>query len=193
MGNAKSSKKKAEAKGAEAKDEGAGDEGEEGGRDRTWSSQVAETCDRNKCSLDDFVMLKTVGKGSFGKVIQVRHKEQDKIYAMKVLKKDHVVRRKQVEHTRTERRILEEVDHPYDEEREGGREGGCGGENARRECDCDWTRWCVVGVVVVVVLVHVQSDTRMMKEMKEMKGDTKRAKRAKRDAIRHAIRPHLCS
>ena len=123
MGNAKSSKKKAEAKGAEAKDEGAGDEGEEGGRDRTWSSQVAETCDRNKCSLDDFVMLKTVGKGSFGKVIQVRHKEQDKIYAMKVLKKDHVVRRKQVEHTRTERRILEEVDHPYDEERAGERGG----------------------------------------------------------------------
>ena len=70
-------------------------------------------CRRDKVSLDDFTMLKTVGKGSFGKVIQVKHTKTDQIYAMKVLKKDHVVRRKQVEHTRTERRILEEVEHPF--------------------------------------------------------------------------------
>ena len=32
---------------------------------------------------------------------------------MKVLKKDHVVKRKQVEHTMTERRILENIRHPF--------------------------------------------------------------------------------
>ena len=62
-----------------------------------------------KGTLEDFVLLTTVGKGSFGKVIQVRKKDSGKIYAMKVLKKAQVIRRKQYEHTMTERRILEEV------------------------------------------------------------------------------------
>ena len=59
--------------------------------------------------MDDFVLLTTVGKGSFGKVIQVRKKDSGQIYAMKVLKKAQVIRRKQYEHTMTERHILEEV------------------------------------------------------------------------------------
>ena len=32
---------------------------------------------------------------------------------MKVLKKNHVIRRKQYDHTMTERKILEEIDHPF--------------------------------------------------------------------------------
>ena len=64
-------------------------------------------------SLDDFTLLTVVGKGSFGKVIQVRKNDSGEIFAMKVLKKDHVVKRKQVEHTMTERRILENIKHPF--------------------------------------------------------------------------------
>jgi len=52
------------------------------------------------------MLLQTVGKGSFGKVVQVRKKDSNKIYAMKILKKDMVIRRKQYEHTLSERRIL---------------------------------------------------------------------------------------
>lgn len=59
-----------------------------------------------KATLDDFMLLQTVGKGSFGKVVQVRKKDSGKIYAMKILKKDMVIRRKQYEHTLSERRIL---------------------------------------------------------------------------------------
>ena len=66
-----------------------------------------------KVTLEDFALLTTVGKGSFGRVIQVREKKTGKIYAMKVLRKNHVIRRKQYEHTMTERRILEEIDHPF--------------------------------------------------------------------------------
>ena len=82
---------------------GAGDKGSE--KKASRPSMVA----KKKVSLEDFVLLTTVGKGSFGKVIQVRKKDSGKIYAMKVLKKAQVIRRKQYEHTMTERRILEEV------------------------------------------------------------------------------------
>lgn len=58
-------------------------------------------------------MLQTVGRGSFGKVIMVRNKEDQRIYAMKALKKEHVLKRKQYEHTVSERRILENIDHPF--------------------------------------------------------------------------------
>lgn len=63
--------------------------------------------------VDDFELLKVVGKGSFGKVMQVRKKDTGDIYAMKVLKKEQLVKRKQVAHTKTERKVLESIDHPF--------------------------------------------------------------------------------
>ena len=73
------------------------------------SSEVARLSESENISLGDFTLMTTVGKGSFGKVIQVRKKDSGEIFAMKVLKKDHVVKRKQIEHTMTERRILENI------------------------------------------------------------------------------------
>ena len=35
------------------------------------------------------------------------------VYAMKVLRKENVVKRKQVEHTKTERRVLGYTKHPF--------------------------------------------------------------------------------
>lgn len=66
-----------------------------------------------KACLEDFVLLKTVGKGSFGKVVQVRKISDGKVYAMKILKKEMVVKRKQYDHTLSERRILESINHPF--------------------------------------------------------------------------------
>jgi serum/glucocorticoid-regulated kinase 2 len=56
-------------------------------------------------------MLSVIGKGAYGKVLLVKKKEQGnpaggELYAMKVLKKSEILRRNQVEHTMTERRIL---------------------------------------------------------------------------------------
>jgi len=64
-------------------------------------------------SLEDFALLRVVGKGSFGKVLQVRKKNTTEIYAMKILKKEHIYKRNQVEHTKTERRVLERITHPF--------------------------------------------------------------------------------
>lgn len=66
-----------------------------------------------KLTKDDFELLKVVGKGSFGKVMQVRKKDTGEIFAMKVLKKEQLVARKQVAHTRTERTVLQNINHPF--------------------------------------------------------------------------------
>ncbi|TYZ58784.1 hypothetical protein PybrP1_001975, partial [[Pythium] brassicae (nom. inval.)] len=59
-----------------------------------------------KVQLDDFTMIKVIGKGSFGKVLLVRKKDSGAIFAMKVLRKENIIKRNQVEHTRTERHVL---------------------------------------------------------------------------------------
>lgn len=66
-----------------------------------------------KVSVEDFELLKVVGKGSFGKVFLVRFLRNAKVYAMKVLRKTTVKRRKQVEHTRAERRIMGTINYPF--------------------------------------------------------------------------------
>jgi len=67
----------------------------------------------NRVNLNDFDQIRVIGKGSFGKVILVKKKNAEKYYAMKVLIKDNIMRKNQVEHTKTERRVLEQIDHPF--------------------------------------------------------------------------------
>lgn len=64
-------------------------------------------------SLDDFILIQVVGKGSYGKVMLVKHKDEGSVFAMKMLRKENVIKRNQVEHTKTERNVLEAVSHPF--------------------------------------------------------------------------------
>ena len=66
-----------------------------------------------KCEPSDFEFLKVIGRGSFGKVMLVKKKDNDKLYAMKILKKKAIIARRQIEHTKAERRILESLQHPF--------------------------------------------------------------------------------
>jgi serine/threonine protein kinase len=66
-----------------------------------------------KVSVEDFDLLNLVGKGSFGKVMQVRKKSNGKIYAMKVLDKKHILDHNEVEHTLAEKNILQRIVHPF--------------------------------------------------------------------------------
>jgi serine/threonine protein kinase len=54
-----------------------------------------------------------IGKGSFGKVMLVRKKDDGAVYAMKVLRKDAIIKRRQVAHTQAERDILTQLKHPF--------------------------------------------------------------------------------
>lgn len=69
--------------------------------------------DTPKTCLDDFELLKVIGKGSYGKVTLVRKKNSNRLFAMKSLHKSNVKRRNQVEHTKTERRVLGRAKHPF--------------------------------------------------------------------------------
>lgn len=62
---------------------------------------------------DDFEVIATIGKGSFGKVLQVRKKDDGVVYAMKILRKEAIIARKQVAHTKAEKSILSKIQHPF--------------------------------------------------------------------------------
>ncbi|KAH9951702.1 Pkinase-domain-containing protein [Amylocystis lapponica] len=55
----------------------------------------------------DFEFLKLIGRGTFGRVFQVRKKDTKRIYAMKVLSKREIIAKKEVAHTIGERKILQ--------------------------------------------------------------------------------------
>ena len=62
--------------------------------------------DKRHYGPEDFAILKLIGKGTFGQVFQVRKKDTQRVYAMKVLSKKVIVQKKEVQHTVGERNIL---------------------------------------------------------------------------------------
>lgn len=81
--------------------------------DPSWNDPVLFSADKKKVTKDDFELLTVIGKGSFGKVMQVKKKDNGEIYAMKVLRKDAIRARKQVAHTKAEKSILQKIQHPF--------------------------------------------------------------------------------
>merc|ERR550525_230555 len=73
----------------------------------------SDKTEKAKVTPDDFEFLKVIGRGAFGKVMQVKHKTNGEIYAMKILRKKQIVARNQVEHTKSERKILQALQHPF--------------------------------------------------------------------------------
>ncbi|CCD27328.1 serine/threonine-protein kinase NDAI_0K01370 [Naumovozyma dairenensis CBS 421] len=64
-------------------------------------------------SIDDFDLLKVIGKGSFGKVMQVRKKDTQKVYALKAIRKSYIVSKSEVTHTLAERTVLARINCPF--------------------------------------------------------------------------------
>ncbi|KAF9511053.1 hypothetical protein BS47DRAFT_1347211 [Hydnum rufescens UP504] len=63
---------------------------------------------------DSFELLNLIGKGSFGKVFQVKKKETRRIYAMKVIRKAHIASRPgEITHILAERTVLALVNNPF--------------------------------------------------------------------------------
>ena len=62
--------------------------------------------------LEDFKVLKVIGRGSFGKVCLVEYLPTHETFAMKSLKKDLLIEQEQIENTLLEKEILQTIDHP---------------------------------------------------------------------------------
>lgn len=87
--------------------------------DKTKGEETGkEVC---KIGPADFEILRVVGQGSFGKVFQVRKKGDsgiggvggDGILAMKVMRKDTILKKNHVDYMKAERDILTKVEHPF--------------------------------------------------------------------------------
>ncbi|KAF8630411.1 hypothetical protein AX15_002962 [Amanita polypyramis BW_CC] len=69
--------------------------------------------------LTDFEVRGTLGTGTFGRVLLVRHRSSagqsgvQNHFALKVLKKTDIIRLRQVEHVNAERCILHRMSHPF--------------------------------------------------------------------------------
>ncbi|AJQ14065.1 Pkc1p [Saccharomyces cerevisiae YJM1386] len=71
---------------------------------------------RRKVSLDNFVLLKVLGKGNFGKVILSKSKNTDRLCAIKVLKKDNIIQNHDIESARAEKKVFllaTKTKHPF--------------------------------------------------------------------------------
>ncbi|KAJ3576193.1 hypothetical protein NP233_g586 [Leucocoprinus birnbaumii] len=68
---------------------------------------------RTRLRVHDFSTVKVIGKGAFGEVRLVQKTDTGKIYAMKVLKKDEMLKREQLAHVRSERDALAESTSPW--------------------------------------------------------------------------------
>ncbi|KAH7358190.1 camp-dependent protein kinase catalytic subunit [Plectosphaerella cucumerina] len=72
-----------------------------------------------KLTTHDFRIIRTLGTGTFARVCLVKpvnpcEDEKKEVFALKILRKTEVVRLKQIDHVRHERRILQDVSgHPF--------------------------------------------------------------------------------
>ncbi|KAH6904302.1 AGC/Akt protein kinase [Coprinopsis sp. MPI-PUGE-AT-0042] len=65
-------------------------------------------------TIDHFDLLKVIGKGSFGKVMQVRKKDTQRVYALKTIRKAHIAQRPgEITHILAERTVLALVNNPF--------------------------------------------------------------------------------
>eukprot|EP01117_Protostelium_nocturnum_P007674 TRINITY_DN2755_c0_g1_i2.p1 TRINITY_DN2755_c0_g1~~TRINITY_DN2755_c0_g1_i2.p1 ORF type:complete len:1006 (+),score=271.24 TRINITY_DN2755_c0_g1_i2:746-3763(+) len=87
----------------------------------TISSPLRRTLNRSKSKsklmdkprLDDFQILKPISRGAFGKVFLAQKKKTGDLYAIKVLNKDDLRKKNQIQHIRAERDILAQTQNHF--------------------------------------------------------------------------------
>jgi hypothetical protein len=80
----------------------------------TISSATGLNATSTIVKLDDFELDRTIGTGSFGRVmIAYLKRDRTQRFAIKMLKKENIVKMKQIEHTLNEKKILHSINFPF--------------------------------------------------------------------------------
>jgi len=74
-------------------------------------NMVSKPLTKKKMSVNDFKILKVIGKGGYGEVRVVMKRDSKEIFAMKTLQKKKMIEKKQQKHVRTERDLMVSVDN----------------------------------------------------------------------------------
>lgn len=82
-------------------------------RDKTTTKKKKKNARKpsRKAAIDDFEMMRVLGKGCAGKVLLVRHKASNELYALKAITKKHVLAHQELQHTLTEQAVLKRMAH----------------------------------------------------------------------------------
>ena len=67
----------------------------------------------NTFSLRDFTLLKLLGKGAFGNVYLALNRKTKTFFAIKRLRKDMIIKRRQVDHLKSEIYIQNSINNPF--------------------------------------------------------------------------------
>ena len=68
---------------------------------------------RRETSISDYQLGRTIGKGSFGNVVQCQHIESGSLYAIKCIKKSKVTTKAIFEHLKNEKQVLSTLKSPF--------------------------------------------------------------------------------
>eukprot|EP01083_Nonionella_stella_P168544 569346_1 len=68
---------------------------------------------KQKIKASDFKIIKIIGKGAFGEVRIVRHKDNAKVFAMKTMLKKMMIAKNQLGHIVAERDLMSDADNPW--------------------------------------------------------------------------------
>lgn len=78
-------------------------------RSKSMNPESEKKKTQRKVAIDDFEMMRVLGKGCAGKVLLVRHKPSGDVYALKAITKRHVLAHQELQHTLTEQAVLKRM------------------------------------------------------------------------------------
>lgn len=86
--------------------------------DTNLPNNIHETSPQPKKSVDDYELVKVIGRGCMGKVLLSREKETGRLFALKAISKHWVASHgpQEIEHTKAEQKILaslSSINHPF--------------------------------------------------------------------------------
>jgi len=94
------------------RDEGPSTENKGQSLRRTESTPILANLTR-ECGPEDFKLIRLIGKGDVGRVYLVARKTTGKLYAMKILSKEEMIKRNKVRRALTEQELLVTAQHPF--------------------------------------------------------------------------------